>query len=274
MRCLHHSAFPSTALVVVFWCALTPLRSAAADVERLSAAERDVLGRLASEDYQARQVTTERLLQDPGGSVAQLRRLYRVSVSGEQRHRLMEVAFHYTMRQVADGEAVGTGSGFIGIEMVPGISDARADLAPDQFDAVVVVRTFPGFPGHAHLRPADLILSVNDRRIDHETFTRRVGMIRPGQPVTLTVRRDGRTRRIRFMIGDRAALPRLYGPDGEILETTKQRLDRAKAVISGLAAPDPAAPKLGRGAAGSGAAAPRQPEGGTVPPRVSAPTQE
>jgi len=51
--------------------------------------------------------------------------------------------------------------------------------------------------------------------------------------VTLTLQRDGRTQRVRFPIGDRAALSRLYGPDGEVLAATRLRLDRVRAILAG-----------------------------------------
>lgn len=247
-------------LAVAVAVAIPAPRGWAGSGDPLTSTQRELLSRLASADYRTRQAATERLLQDAGVTIGQLRRLYRAATVQEQQHRLMDVAYHHAMRDLPVDAPVGAGSGFIGIEMVPGISDADSpeDAA---LDAVVVVRTFRGFPGHAHLRPADVILSVNDHRVDPETFTRQVGTVRPGRPVTLTVRREGRTRRIRFPIGDRSALSRLYGTDGQVLESARVQLQRVQAVVTGQAPLDSlagAAPKdVGPGASNPAADRPQ-----------------
>jgi hypothetical protein len=125
------------------------------------------LNDLDSDDYKVREAATHRLLADNTLSVRDVRHLYARAATDEQRQRLLVVARHHFLRQVARDKAVKA-------EKVPNLEDAKAGALGVHTDAVTaeelpelkvpairVTQRLAGFPAFAALKRDDLIIAVN-----------------------------------------------------------------------------------------------------------------
>lgn len=113
-----------------------------------------------------------------------------------------------TVRRIAD-ELITTGRverGFIGISYQPvNARQAQALGLPANTTGVVVTDVVPGSAGaQAGLRAGDVVVRVNDQRIDQEhTLATVMLRFRPGDRVRLTIVRDGQERSVEVTLGRR-----------------------------------------------------------------------
>ena len=173
-----------------------------------------VLYELGNDDYAVRQSATQRLLADEA-DLETLGQLYTKAKLPEQRQRLLNVACHYTVKRMRlkiasnnNKAAIGIRHDAFGTDRFPGI--ARPGL--------IVVETFPGFPGHAHLQRSDLILAVDGQPFPIDLtpqqtanrFIQTVQKKEAGSSARFTVYRDGRTIEVRFHLASLHALQTMY----------------------------------------------------------------
>lgn len=198
--------------------------------------DRATLSGLASPDFATRQNTTRRLLADTQLSDDDLARLYAQAVTPEQKHRLLNVALHHTLWRLRPEKPQRSGRGAIGIR--------HEGVDPLQFPelqqpALLVVETFPGFPGYAHLQPRDLILNIDNQPFPPDTpaqeltqhFVVQIQNHPAGTTVELTVLRAGKTIKVRCPLASLDALQMMYSNNHAIgplylgaWETVRQRL--------------------------------------------------
>jgi len=235
---------PMTPITLLFAAAL--LAGAAA---RASAATdySAALNHLDSNDFQVREAATERLLADDDLTFDEVRRLYNQATTLEQRQRLLLVARHHSLREVAAVFAERAARD-------PDLQDARAGALGVQTDAVTaeelpelnrpairVSHRLAGFPAFAVLKRDDLIIAVNgvtlSQEADHRdadgpfvipapdppTIGTRTDIIaanfrelvkghKTGQSIHLTVVRDGRNIQVAVTLGSLYALDKMYSP--------------------------------------------------------------
>jgi len=154
-----------------------------------------------------------------------LRQWLVASESPEQRHRLLRVAEHHVIR-VAREQAFGK-------DNRPQLEDPFDSAAVGfSYDAVysednpvngqmgVVVRaTMPGFPGHAYLRPGDIIYAVNGQRAHPNAgavtswISIQISQHRPGNQITFSVVRDKKATTVRLTATKSSALNAMYKTD-------------------------------------------------------------
>ncbi len=175
-----------------------------------------VLYDLASDQFAVRQRMTQRLLADERLDQGDIAQLYTKAHAPEQRHRLLNVARHHAVQEMRqrmfdDQE----GSAAIGVRHSAFSAGQIPEL--DQ-PGLIIVETFPGFPGHAHLRRGDMILKIDGRAFPAdlstgktaELFVRIVQEHRAGQSIHLDVHRNGRTVNIQFQLASLSALRAMY----------------------------------------------------------------
>jgi len=175
-----------------------------------------LLDELANDDFTTRQRASEKLLVDEQLDQETIKQLYSQSHLPEQRHRLLEVARHHALRQMRLEAMDGQGKGAIGIRH-EAFSDTHFPILGRR-TGLVVVETFSGFPGHAHLRRGDLILAIDDQRFPAGTisdevadqFVRSVQEHLPGERVSFTVFRHGRLITVQLRLANLNALRSMY----------------------------------------------------------------
>lgn len=173
-----------------------------------------LLADLASDDYDTRERATARLRASEEIDVARLRPLYAEAESPEQRHRLLDVARHHTIRQMRQrifDRAGQRGSIGVNFDVLPAEALPRLEQP-----AIEIVRTMPGFPAYAHLRAGDLILAVNDRDLSpqnvSQAFQDAVQQHERGDEIKLTLDRDGERLERHVRLASRQALHSVYDP--------------------------------------------------------------
>lgn len=191
----------------VLWCA-APL--AIADLDSVA-----LLKNLVDPDYAVRQRASEQLLANEQLNPDKIKHLYRQSHLPEQRHRLLNAARHHALRQMRLETFSKKGRGAIGIR--------HEAFSAGQFPklgqaGLIVVETYAGFPGHAHLRQGDLILAIDQNRFATtlhpdqiaDRFIRMVQEHHAGKQIHLAVHRDGRTISIQMRLANLDALSAMY----------------------------------------------------------------
>lgn len=185
---------------------------AEADADALDPALADLLADLGDEQYATRQRAMRQLLEDEELDASDLVNLYAKAESAEQRHRLLSVARHHTIRAkrlevFEDPGPVGS----IGVyhrELEPG-----AVPGLDR-PAVEIIRPMPGFPAYAHLEPGDLVLAVQERSLSEQDpggdFQDRIQQYRRGDRLELTLRRGDEEFDVAFRLASRQALRSVY----------------------------------------------------------------
>ncbi len=196
-----------------------------------------ILDGLAHASFDTREATTEKLLTDPDLSDEDLARIFKQAQLPEQQHRLLKVAQHVALRRMRiDAFDDKTGKGAIGIRHEA--FDARYFPEINQ-PGLLVIKTFTGFPGHAYLRPGDIIVAIDGRSFPPGLDTQKIaamfiGMVQSHGAGTLTrftVIRNGHETIVQFHLAGLDALQGIYG-NGEKLgqpfrdgwETAKQKL--------------------------------------------------
>ncbi len=166
------------------------------------------LGRLGDPHFAVRQSAMDALLRDDSLTLDAISDLYRRATDEEQRHRLLVVARHHMLRLMAVDQFRDGRRGVIGILMRPVMIDS-----PDETrePAVRVTAVLAGFPGYAHLRVGDVILSLDRVPVaDTNSFGVMVKRKNPGALVNLTVLRERQRVAIRFNLLDYCAMREMY----------------------------------------------------------------
>ena len=174
-----------------------------------------ILERLASEDYQTRETATRELLEETEPDLDALGRLYHQATLAEQRHRLRSVIEHHVMVKIIDQRFPRPAPGAIGLRPVEVPAGNLPGLGRR---AIRVESTIVGFPGYVHLRPGDLIVAIDGRKVvappDQSLALRFTTMIQgrqAGDFITLKLIRDGKTITVRFRLSNSNALRQIHG---------------------------------------------------------------
>ena len=211
--------------------ALFLIGALAADPARGEGVSERALDALDAPAYARREAATRRLMRRSGIGHQQLRAAYARARTPEQRHRLARVAKHHFFRRRQREAAGADGRGAVGVSTVD------LPVGPDRPGqvAVLVIRTFPGFPGHAHLYPGDRIRSVTGTRVmgpgAGKRFREAVAAHEPGESLRLEIRRGDARQRVTFELGRLEALEALYRGDGSVRAPWRDRWRRARAKI-------------------------------------------
>ena len=164
--------------------------------------------------YETREAITRRLMADDTLDLERVAELYRQATNDEQRVRLLHVARHLAVEQMA-------------VELIPdenapqpaALGVAHAYVAPGSMSGleaptVEVMQTIPGFPAHEHLQQGDLILSFNGLNVpplsENTGFPSLIQAHPAGQRVTLEVLRNNLTLLITLDLGSARVLRELY----------------------------------------------------------------
>ena len=191
-------------------------------VATVGAAELDdesvLLARLGNSQFVVRQEATETLLRDEGLTLDAIGDLYRRAPGEEQRQRLLAVARHHMLRQIAVTHFHDGKKGGIGITLTAAVT--ASDSSDLRQPGVRVTGVLAGFPGYAHLRTGDVILLLDRAPVaDAKSFGAQVQRKRPGEPVNLTVLRDGKRVAVRFNLFHVGAMQKMYNPQFTRLRT-------------------------------------------------------
>ena len=207
----------------------------------LRAADSDdapILAQLNDTDFATRQRATQQLLRDERLTDAAIEGLYAQASSDEQRHRLLVVARHHLVREILRREFDHDGRGFIGIGFE---STTWSDESNRVRPAIAVASTIPGFPGHAYLRPGDLIVGFEGHdaadvdgpiAID-QVFKRLIKSKRARQRIALTLRRDGRQVILEVPLAN-AAENVVYDARGRLLPNVLKQWRRVRAALQAV----------------------------------------
>lgn len=176
-------------------------------------AKADVLTALASATFAAREAASSALLQDDAVDVSKLRELFAQAREPEQQHRLLTVAMHHLVRQLAQARTLANEPGSLGLVHQTVQAGAVAGL---EQPAVQVLTTLPGFPAYAHLQVGDLILAVDGQAftedITAEMFRDAIKGKQAGERIHLTLLREGKQMDTQFKLGSLLALQSIYDP--------------------------------------------------------------
>jgi len=177
--------------------------------------EAEVLAQLGHDDWVVRQQAWRQLLANADLTGSQIDSLFTRAANAEQRHRLLDVARHHLLRQIGSRQSAKGEQACLGVGLLP--IDPGRIKGLDQ-PASYIDRTYPGLPGFVWLVPGDIIVAIDGQRPSsrqpgqmHSFFTDRIKAHRPGDPVTITVRRDGKTLDVDVRLSDRDVLLWLYG---------------------------------------------------------------
>lgn len=202
---------------------------AAVDRDR---ADRQLLAQLGDADYYVRRAAHEQLLQREDFSEHVERWLQRAD-HVEQVHRLLDAARHHFVRQLHEQAFGGDAPGAVGIShtLMP-----AGTIEQIKTPVVMVIRTVPGFPGHAYLRPDDLIVELDGEPLpdtaNTNTFGNWIQQYGNGEQIVVGVWRDGRVQTVRITLASAAALQALYPAGGVMLRLeprTAEQWERRKA---------------------------------------------
>jgi hypothetical protein len=218
----------------------------------LSERHAKLVTQLDAESFAQRQQATRALMTGAWLNDATLRAMFEAGTSPEQRHRLIAIARHQTLRRSharfdADNPRQ---QGAVGIIH-------QAQPKPDRPGAeqavVIVLGTVPGFPGYAYLEPGDQILAINGQsfpdNVDRTNLPQRIVQFAAGETIRLTVKRRGQQRRVRFELASKAALDasRQQRADGQGTELSDAYLQPWRARRKQLPRIDPNAKTISLG---------------------------
>lgn len=188
-----------------------------------------VIALLDHQDYAMRQSAEAHLLTDNTLDRGTLRQLVTQSKSDEQRFRLIRVAEHHIMRIEREASFGGDqpvivdrfnrvipAAGAIGFSYMPELTQPHPLTGTP---GVVVTATMPGFPGHAHLRPGDLVVAIDGRTARPHTnvtswLSDTIGSHAPGEDITVTIVRDEQLVRLHIACAQAQALGEMYTSNG------------------------------------------------------------
>lgn len=202
---------PTARLILAATLCLAALTAAIAPARAHARDAQDILDRLDHPEHDTRQAATAELLADETLNEDKLAALLRRSDTPEQRHRLMSVARHHVLRLAREAQFPDDSNAALGIS-----HDAvqRTDEHGNRIGAVYVVMTLPGFPGHAALRPGDIITALDGEPLPAgaapDRFAAIIKSFDAGTQVTLTVHRDNQTFDAQVTLASAPALHAMY----------------------------------------------------------------
>jgi len=175
-----------------------------------------LLERLSAESFGERERATRALMRGAWLDNATLGAMLDAATSDEQRHRLLTVAQHQTIRRFRhrrfDAQEK---QGAVGIRHQAQPAEDRPGRARS---AVLVVGTIIGFPGYSHLQPGDRIIAMGEEPVpddvDRDYLANRVEGLSPGDEVTFTLIRRGERREVTLTLVGKDALDASHEPRG------------------------------------------------------------
>jgi len=174
----------------------------------------DVLARLGHDDWAVRQKAWRHLLADQTLTDQQIDAMFAAAQTCEQRRRLIDVAYHHTLRRIAAGKANKSGKACLGVSLQ---SISQGKIAQIDQSVSHVTDTHPGLPGFIWFVPGDIVLAIDGKRPSTGKGNRgsvflvnAIASHKPGDVVAITVRRDGLTFDVPVKLVDRAAMMELY----------------------------------------------------------------
>lgn len=150
-----------------------------------------------------------------------LRALYAAAQHPEQRHRLLTVARHHVLRLVRQERFKDAGRGAIGIQHQ---SFAAGELSRLNQPGLLVVKTFPGFPGYTRLQAGDLIVGIDGQafatglsaNMAANEFINEIQRRQAGGVVRLEVYRDAEKVSVSIQLASLSALQAMYRNAGQL----------------------------------------------------------
>lgn len=201
-----------------------------------------ILAELTHQSFAKREAASQQLMSDPDLTSDQIDTLYESTDSEEARQRLVDVARHQMLWNIArerygesDRASLGVSLGGISVEQAASLGQP----------AVYVNRTCPGFPAFVVLEAGDLILSIDGKRPDsHVAATEVVNFYiaqiqshKPGEDVVLEVRRGGRMFEQNVTLSSLDALAAMYQNTAgvrQLPENPPQQDPLGRIVINGV----------------------------------------
>jgi len=180
-----------------------------------------VLAELNDDDYQVRLSATHRLLADEALTQDDLARLFEASESPEQRHRLLGVSKHLSIRNVIHEKFKGLpGQGSMGLshQMVQ-----VTELGETPRRGALVVQTLPGFPAYAVLEPGDVVVSFAGQplpdKLNAAQFREMILRFKAHDTISLTILREGNPIDLLFELEHGKALSEAYDAGGMVVKS-------------------------------------------------------
>jgi len=170
----------------------------------------ELLADLGDPDYAVRCAATDALLIDDTLDLDALKQLAGLAQTPEQRHRLLRVARHHTLRHLRLERFPGEGTGSVGI------SYATQAQRPPAEPAILINHILPGFPATGRLRPLDRLVALNGQPLTQTDSQKKLNSLiqsfKADQSITLTIIRGDQTRDIEVRLANHAALAGMYKP--------------------------------------------------------------
>lgn len=172
-----------------------------------------VLAALDDDGYGTRQAMTHALLMDNTLTPKDIDRLYTLSTTLEQRHRLLRVARHHMIRRMVVQrfhELEGPGSMGLTHHVVE-VNDPDTGVPRH---GVMVVLTLPGFPAYATLEPGDVIIEFAGEpipdRMSATDFQNLIKSHQVNEQIELKLLRNGVPTVVPFTLSHNRALGTVY----------------------------------------------------------------
>ena len=202
-----------------------------------------VVAALDHKDFAQRESAQAFLLTDDTLSKEVLQQLIQQAKSPEQGQRLLRVAEHHVMRELRERDF---GPHVVPAEdgpVVPGRIERQPAAVGYSYEPVMahenphanlpgvrVIATMPGFPGHAHLRRGDIIVSIAGQSPSahhqrHEVTNWVSWCIRAqgaGDPIDFILLRDGEMLTVKLTCAQGVALDHMYTTDAFEAAARKQ----------------------------------------------------
>lgn len=190
----------------------------------------EVVALLDHAEHAKREQALDNLLKDNTIDQQALRQLLGDSKPGEQRHRLIKLAEHHVLREIREQAFANQAqevdevfnrreSAAVGFSYAPVLASENpwADVP-----GVSVIATMPGFPGHAYLKPGDIITAIDGQsavnRAQHQQITSwmswRIAVHSPGDRISFNLLRDGKAITVSLVCAQSSALDKMYSTDG------------------------------------------------------------
>ncbi|MEM9418515.1 MAG: PDZ domain-containing protein [Planctomycetota bacterium] len=184
-------------------------------------ADEALIAQLAAEDYEARQTATDALRLDDSLTTEQLAAWYAEAAQPEVRQRLISVARHHFLQDMAEESFPDEGPGLIGMVksnpmIIPPPLDAdpanRRNQPAQTYS--LVTQVLDGFPASGRLRPLDRVMAIDGQTFaggaQNANFEQLMLQYQAGDTLTLTVVRNGEPLDIELTLGNGNALNAMY----------------------------------------------------------------
>lgn len=194
-----------------------------------------VLELLNDPSYQVREQAVTHLLADNTLGREAITRLIDQATSDEQRFRLIRLAEHHVLREIRETEFANPESDKAAV----GFSYLKTylrDSPVGPIQGVSVSNTMPGFPGHAHLRPGDIIIGIDEvnpinpgffNRDLSQTISSSIEARKPGEQIRFVVIRDDQALRITITCAQADALRDMYSTNNIAISARNAKYEKA-----------------------------------------------